>query len=121
GCAPRDAGALRARAGPEGLDAIRRRLALGTLALAMLGALLWLARGRAPPREPAPAPERTAAVRESIPSAPPAPATRVPAPSAAVDPAAARRAELRARLESDLAEHLPDRKLSSDQLDAATD
>ena len=50
----------------------------------------------------------------------PAPAAPA-APTEAAGPEAERRAAIRARLEASIAEHLPDRKLSSDQLDAATD
>jgi hypothetical protein len=96
------------------------RWLLGGLALvASLAIALLVARKT---ETPAPAPARVAApVETSQPLPPPAaPAASLP-PVASADPEAERRAEIRARLEASIAEHLPDLKLSSDELDAAAD
>jgi hypothetical protein len=96
-----------------------RRALLGIALAAALAVVLLLTRSSAPPPEPV----RTTAPEAAAPEAPavaPAPSA-APAAAEPVDAEAERRAEMRAQLEASIAEHLPDRKLSSDQLDAATD
>lgn len=92
------------------------RKAIGGLALAVgLVVALVLARHEEPlERAPSPPPDEAPA------AAPDAPAAEPPAAPAAGAPRD-ERAELAAVLAADLAEHLPDRKLSSDELDAAAD
>lgn len=92
------------------------RWLLGGLALAAgLAVALFVARQQAAPPERAP----EAAPVETLPIAPAPAAPRPPVPSA--DPEEERRAAIRARLEASIAEHLPDLKLSSDEVDAAAD
>jgi hypothetical protein len=69
---------------------------------------------RAPEPEPPPAPAAAAPRAE----APPEPAPLGEPRAAPADP---RREAVRARLARDLAAHFPDRKLSSDEIDAAAD
>jgi hypothetical protein len=96
------------------------RQAVGGLALAVaLGAALLVARSSAPPPEPVRPAVPRAAAPEAVPAAPAPPVPSEPA--APADAEAERRTEIREELEASIAEHLPDRKLSSDQLDAATD
>jgi hypothetical protein len=91
--------------------------AAGVLALA-LGVVRGL-REPVPPVAEAPAAREPAGPGQAPPaSAPPAPA---PESEAAEAPPPSRRDAVRALLEQSLAEHFPDRKLSSDELDAAAD
>jgi hypothetical protein len=93
---------------------------LGSMALLAFG--IGLARELREPRPESPEPSRPAARAAGLPPAPAASeagAARL-APRDAPASASARD-EIRAALEASLAESLPDRKLSSDQLDAATD
>jgi hypothetical protein len=93
-----------------------RWLLLGGAAL--LAFAVGVARGMLEPPEAAPprAPAAAAAVPEAAP--PPAPAPiEAPAPA----PLDLRREAVRARLEADLAAHFPELRLSSDEIDGATD
>jgi hypothetical protein len=88
---------------------------------AVLSLVVGVVRGlREPPARGAEAP---AAGEPAPPERPPrAAAAPVPAPEVAPAPAPpSRREAVRALLEKSLAEHFPDRKLSSDELDAAAD
>lgn len=88
--------------------------AAGALALA-----IGVARGL---REPVPTASDAPPVHETpVPEAPlaPPPPAAAPTPGDAAAPAADERAEIAAALAADLAEHLPDRKLSSEEIDAA--
>jgi hypothetical protein len=95
----------------------RRRLWLAGAAL--LAFAVGIARGLRE-TEPAVAPELSPGAATAP---PPAEAAPPPTPSALPRAAAvpSPEQELRAALEADIARHLPDRKLSSDQLDAAAD
>lgn len=90
-------------------------------AAAVISLVAGVVRGLREP--PPPVPEAPAAGPPAGPALPPAAATaRVPAPELAPAPAPpSRREAVRALLEKSLAEHFPDRKLSSDELDAAAD
>jgi hypothetical protein len=93
----------------------------------VLGALLFLGflgREDAPPPAAVPAPLAAA----PTPSAPlpvepvaPLPPVEPVEPPASVDPETARRVAIRTWLEASITEQLPELKLSSDELDAATD
>jgi hypothetical protein len=96
-----------------------RRALLGLALAAALGVALLLTRPSAPPPEPVRPPEPADAPPTAPPTAP-AP-SRATAPAAPADEEAERRTEIREELEASIAEHLPDLKLSSDQLDAASD
>ena len=101
---------------------MRRRVARFAAVIALLLGLGFAIHRLAPDPLPARPDERTPA---SAPSASPAPAVP-PQPAPAPDGAEAqappsRRDAVRALLEQSLAEHFPDRKLSSDEIDLATD
>jgi len=86
---------------------------------ALLALAVGVVRGLREPLRPAA--EAPAAGEPALPERPPAAAT-APGPAVAPAPApASRRDAVRALLEKSLAEHFPDRKLSSDELDAAAD
>jgi hypothetical protein len=89
---------------------------------ALLGLVLTLRRSEPDPPPPA-AEERALATPQPRAPLPPAGAVlSQPEPEAAEAPAPpSRRDAVRSLLEKSLAEHFPDRKLSSDELDAATD
>ena len=99
---------------------------------ALLALVIGIVRGLREPAPPAAEPQAQAPNPSEEPQAPlatpPAPAPETaepPAPETAEPPAPvsppSRREAVRTLLEQDLAEHVPDRKLSSDELDAATD
>jgi hypothetical protein len=88
---------------------------------ALLALVVGVVRGL---REPLPPAAEAPAAGEPAPPErpPPAAAAPIPAPEASPGPAPpSRRDAVRALLETSLAEHFPDRKLSSDELDAAAD
>ena len=85
--------------------------------LLALGVSRWLLS-----EEPPPPPEREAAPARTSEIPTPPQAAAGPEPESAEAPTAGtRRDAVRTLLEADLAEHFPDRKLSSDELDAAAD
>jgi len=91
---------------------------------ALLALVIGIVRGLREPAPPAAEPQAQAPTPSEEPQAPlatpPAPAPETAEPPAPVSPPS-RREAVRTLLEQDLAEHFPDRKLSSDELDAATD
>ncbi len=98
----------------SGVGRARLWLLAGAALLALVVGVVRGLREPLPPAAEAPAPGDPA-----LPERPPAAA---PAPEVAPAPAPpSRRDAVRALLEKSLAEHFPDRKLSSDELDAAAD
>ena len=96
------------------------------VALAVALGAAWLARREEASRPRAPSPAPLASPARPPESPLPRPEGAAPQPAASIpgeptDPAPPLAEELRAWLEAAIAEKLPDRKLSSDQLDAATD
>jgi hypothetical protein len=103
-------------------------LLAGAALLALVVGVVRGLREPAPPAAERPAAREAAEAQPAPPAAepqtplamPPGPAAGTAEPPAPVSPPS-RREAVRALLEQDLAEHFPDRKLSSDELEAATD